>query len=189
LADQFATVAVGNGFRRQPNLCFVEDDMDSVDEEFQHEEVLEDPFQSSVDWNSLLIYATDVNDEYLVEVSSLPYDQEVDKNWDTHHLFDESPKGEVSWLSLEKINYVDFLGIENFDLDLGFGMFEENLIFSDQEVFDHFWEIFMEGKLKKINKGRVKIKLSQIGAKNCRSTIQSCVVVSCKLFIFLFVCY
>lgn len=86
-----------------------------------------------------------------------------------------------------------FLGLKilscfpNQNLDLGFGMFEENLIFCDQEVFDHFWEIFMEGKLKKINKGRVKIKLSQIGAKNCRSTIQSCVVVSCKLFIFLFV--
>jgi hypothetical protein len=35
----------------------------------------------------------------------------------------------------------------------------------------------------------VKINLSQIGVKKFKSTIHSRVVVSCKLFIFLFFCY
>jgi hypothetical protein len=56
-----------------------DDDEDSVDEEFQHEEEFEDHFQCSVDWNYPPIYEIDVNDEDLVEVSSLSYDQEVDK--------------------------------------------------------------------------------------------------------------
>jgi hypothetical protein len=41
------------------------------DEEFQHEELLEDPSQISMDWNSSLIYDANVNDEDLVEVSSV----------------------------------------------------------------------------------------------------------------------
>lgn len=45
----------------------------------------------------------------------------------------------------------------------------------------------MEGELKEINKGRLKINLSQIGVMNFRSTIWSHVVVTCKLFIFPFV--
>lgn len=105
-----------------------------------------------MDWNSPLIYDINVNDEGLVEVSSLSYNQENGENWATHHVFDESPNSEVSWLGLEKINYVDFLGVENFlscfpneNLDVGFGMLEENLIFCGQEVIDHFWEFFYGG--------------------------------------------
>jgi hypothetical protein len=55
-------------------------------------------------------------------------------------VFDESPKSEISQWGLEKINYVDFLGIENFlsifpkqNLDIGFGMLEEILNFRGQE--------------------------------------------------------
>jgi hypothetical protein len=49
-------------------------------------------------------------------------------------VFDENLNSEVSQCGLEKINYVDFLEIENFlsncpkeNLDVGFGMLEENL--------------------------------------------------------------
>jgi hypothetical protein len=51
-------------------------------------------------------------------------------------MFEESLKSEISQWGREKINCVDFLGIENFmlnfsnqNLDVGFGMSEENLIF------------------------------------------------------------
>jgi hypothetical protein len=39
------------------------------DEEFQHEEDVEDPFQCFVYWNSLPTYDTYINDEDLIEVS------------------------------------------------------------------------------------------------------------------------
>jgi hypothetical protein len=42
----------------------------------------------------------------------------------------------------------------------------------------------MESEYEKINKGHVKIYLSQVGVKNFRFTIQSYVVVGCKLFLF-----
>lgn len=42
----------------------------------------------------------------------------------------------------------------------------------------------MESEFEKINKGHVEIDLSQVGAKNFRSTIQSYVMVGCKLFLF-----
>jgi hypothetical protein len=94
------------------------------------------------------IYDNDVNCEDLVEVSSLSYDQEVDQNLDTHHVFDFSPRSEVSYLDLEEINFVDFLGVENFLSSfpsqifyVGFDMLEENLIFSWPEIIDSFWEI------------------------------------------------
>jgi hypothetical protein len=38
---------------------------------------------------------------------------EVEQKVD-NHVFDESPKSEISQWGLEKINYVDFLGIEFF---------------------------------------------------------------------------
>jgi len=76
-----------------------------------------------------------INDEDLIEVSFLSYGQEVEQKVDKH-AFDESPKSEIFQWGLEKINYVDSLGIENFQsnfskqyLDVGFGMLEENLIF------------------------------------------------------------
>lgn len=106
-------------------------------------------------------------------------------------MFDESPNSEVLQLGLEKINYVDFLGNENFlsifpnqNLDVGFGMLDETLILCSQEIIDPFWEIFMESLLKKINKGHVKINLFQVGTKNFISTFQSHVMVNCKLFLF-----
>jgi hypothetical protein len=46
-----------------------------VEEEFQHKEDVEEPFQEFIGWDSLLIYDTGVNDKDLVG-SSLSYDQE-----------------------------------------------------------------------------------------------------------------
>jgi hypothetical protein len=85
-----------------------------VEEEDEFVDEVEDPFQCYLDWNSPPIYDIDVNDEALVEVSSLSYDQEVDQNWETYHMFDESPKSEVFQLGLEEINFVDFLMVEIF---------------------------------------------------------------------------
>lgn len=73
----------------------------------------------------------------------------------------------------------------NQNLDLDFDMLEDNLIVCGQNIINHFSEIFMESELKKINKGRVKINLYQVGVKNFKTTIQNhIIVVSCKLFIF-----
>jgi hypothetical protein len=44
-------------------------------------------------------------------------------------------------------------------------MLEENLNFSGQKISNHFWEIFVKIEFEKINKGRVKIELSQAGVK------------------------
>lgn len=52
-------------------------------------------------------------DEDLVKVISLSDYQKVDQNWNTHHVFYESPNSEVFQLDLEKINFVDFFGVEN----------------------------------------------------------------------------
>jgi hypothetical protein len=59
----------------------------------------------------------------------------VEEN-NVHSVFVESPKSEISQWSLEKINYVDSLRIENLlpnfpkqNLDARFGMLEEKLIF------------------------------------------------------------
>jgi hypothetical protein len=59
-----------------------------------------------------------------------------------NHVFDESPNSEISQWSLEKINYVDFLVIEIFpkqNLDVSFGLLEENLIFIGQEFFENIY--------------------------------------------------
>lgn len=60
------------------------------------------------------------------------------------------------------------------------------LIFSGREIINIFWDNFMESKLEKISKGCVKIKLSQVGVKTFRATIQSHVVVSFKIFFLLY---
>jgi hypothetical protein len=74
----------------------------------------------------------------------LSYGQEVEQKVD-NHVFDESPKSEIFQWCLEKINYGDFLGIKNFlsifskqNLDVSFGMLEENLIFHGQERIESF---------------------------------------------------
>jgi len=73
----------------------------------------------------------------------------------------------VKYLSLgfEEINFVDFLGVENFqssfpsqNFDARFIMLKENFISSGQEIIDTFWNKFM--KFEKINKERVKIEFS-----------------------------
>jgi hypothetical protein len=56
------------------------------------------------------------------------------------HVFNESLKNEISQWGLQKINYVDFLGIENFlsnfskeNLNICFSMWEEIFIFHGQK--------------------------------------------------------
>ena len=68
-----------------------------------------------VDWASPPIYDTYPNEKDLLEEVNLFLDtiQIVEEN-DVHRMFDESPKSEISQWGLKKINYVDFLGIENF---------------------------------------------------------------------------
>lgn len=58
----------------------------------------------------------------------------VEEN-DVYYVYDKSPKSDVSQLDLEEINFVDFLGVENFllsfpsqNFDIGFIMLKENLI-------------------------------------------------------------
>lgn len=70
---------------------------------------------SLVDWSSPLIYDIYPNEEDLVEEGSVPVDTiKIVQENDTHYAFDESPNGEVPQWGLEKINYVDFLGVEIF---------------------------------------------------------------------------
>jgi len=114
------------------------------DEEFQHEEDVEDHSQCFVDWNSPPTYYTYINDEDLIEVSFLSYGQEVEQKVD-NHVFNESQKSEISQWGLQKINCVDFIGIGNFlsnfpkeNLDVCFSMLEEILIFRGQERIEYF---------------------------------------------------
>lgn len=68
-----------------------------------------------MNWNSPLIFDIDVNDKHFVEVGSLSYDQELDRNCYAYHmLFDECPKSKVPQLGLDETNFVDFLGVDNF---------------------------------------------------------------------------
>jgi hypothetical protein len=117
-----------------------------LDEVFQHEEGVEDHSQCFVDWNSPLTYDTYINDEELIEVRFLSYAQEVEQKVD-NHVFNKSPKREISQWGLLKVNYVDFLGIENFlsnfpkeNLDVCFSMLKEILIFRGQERNENFWK-------------------------------------------------
>jgi hypothetical protein len=87
-------------------------------------------------------------------------------------VFDETPKSEISQWGLEKINYVDFLRIENFlsnfpkqNLDVGFDMLKEKLIFRGQERIDHLGKNFIQSEFMTINQKLVKIiyfKLVQV---------------------------
>jgi len=58
------------------------------------------------------------------------------------------------------------------------------LIFVVKKELILFWKTFMEHELEKINKRRAKIDLSEVGARNFRSNIQSNVMMGCKLFLF-----
>jgi hypothetical protein len=79
-------------------------------------------------------------------------------------VFNERPKSEISQWGLQKINNIDFLGIENFlsnfpkeNLDDCFNMLEEILDFHDQERIENFWKIFTESEFMTINQNLVKI--------------------------------
>jgi len=101
----------------------------------------------------------------LEKVSSLVDTIKIVEENDVYHMFDESPNSEVSQLGFEEINFVDFLGVENFlssfpsqNFDVRFIMLKENFIPGGQEIIDSFWNKFMT--FEKINKERVKIEFS-----------------------------
>jgi hypothetical protein len=87
----------------------------------------------SVDWASPPIYDIYPYEEDLLEEVNLVLDTiNIFEGNDVHLMSEESPKSEISQWGLEKINYVDFLGIETFlltlpkqKLDVGVGMVEE----------------------------------------------------------------
>jgi hypothetical protein len=87
----------------------------------------------SVDWASPPIYDIYLDEEDLLEEVNLVLDTiNIFEGNDVHLMSEESPKSEISQWGLEKINYVDFLGIETFlltllkqKLDVGVGMVEE----------------------------------------------------------------
>jgi hypothetical protein len=86
-----------------------------------------------IDWASPPIYDIYPNEEDLLEKVNLVLDTiNIVEGNDVHLVFEESPKSEIYQWDLEKINYVDFLGIETFlstfpkqNLDIGVGMVEE----------------------------------------------------------------
>jgi len=145
-----------------PNLSHVEEKDKIIEEDF------------SVDWVSPPIYDIypDEAEDLLEEVTSFLNTIKIVEENNVHRMFDESSKIEISQWDLERINYVDFLGIEslmsNFskqNLDVRFGILEENLIFLVQERIDYFWKKFMESEFMTINQELVKIILSQVGAR------------------------
>jgi hypothetical protein len=76
----------------------------------EEDEFIEEDF--SVDWTSPPIYDIYADKEDLLEEVNLFLDTiKIAKENDVHCVFDESPKSEISQWGLEKINYVDFLGI------------------------------------------------------------------------------
>jgi hypothetical protein len=89
-------------------------------------------------------------------------------------VFDKSPKSEIFQWILEKINYFDFLGIENlcqiFLLKWNWS-FGGKFIFCGQERIEHLKKKITESKFMTINQELVKINLSQVGTKNFRFTI------------------
>jgi hypothetical protein len=86
-----------------------------------------------VDLASPPIYDIYPNENGLLEEVNLVLDIiNIIEGNDVHLVFEESPKSEISQWSLEKINYVDFLGIKTFlstfpkqNLNVGVGMMEE----------------------------------------------------------------
>jgi hypothetical protein len=120
----------------------------------------------------------------------LSYGPEVEQKVN-NHVFNKSPKNEISQWGLLKVNYIDFLGIKNFlsnfpkeNLDLFFSTLEEILIFRSQDKIGNFWKQITENEFMTINQELVKIILYQVGASNFRSNIQSHVVMDCKLSFF-----
>jgi hypothetical protein len=108
-----------------------------------------------------------------------------------NQVFNESPKSGISQWALQKINYVDFLGIENFlsnfpkeNLDLFFSTLEEILIFLGQEKNEIFWNFFTKSEFMTINQELVKIISFQFGASNFRFNIHSHFVIGYKLSFF-----
>jgi hypothetical protein len=87
----------------------------------------------SVDRASPPIYDIYPDEEDLLEEVNLVLDTiNIVEGNDADLVFEESPKSEISQWGLEKINYVDFLGIKTFlstlpkqKLDIGVGMVEE----------------------------------------------------------------
>jgi hypothetical protein len=87
----------------------------------------------SVHWASPPIYDIYPDEEDLLEEVNLVIDTiNIVEGNDVHLVSEESPKSEISQWGLEKINYVDFLGIKTFlstppkqKLDIGVGMVEE----------------------------------------------------------------
>jgi hypothetical protein len=87
----------------------------------------------SVDWASPPIYDIYPNEEGLLEEINLVLDTiNIVEGNDVHLVFEENPKSEISQWGLEKINYIDFLGVKTFlstfpkqNLDVGVGMMEE----------------------------------------------------------------
>ena len=87
----------------------------------------------SVDWTSPPIYDIYPDKKGLLdEVNLVLYTINIVEGNDFHLVFEKSPKSEISRWGLEKINYVDFLGVETFlstfpkqNLDVGVGMVEE----------------------------------------------------------------
>jgi hypothetical protein len=87
----------------------------------------------SVDWASPPVYDIYLDEGRLLEEVNLVLDTiNIVEGNDVHLVFEESSKSEISQWGLEKINYVDFLGIETFlstfpkqNLDVGVGMVEE----------------------------------------------------------------
>jgi hypothetical protein len=87
----------------------------------------------SVDWVSPPIYDIYPDEEDLLEEVNLVLDTiNIVEGNDVHLVSKKSPKSEISQWGLEKINYVDFPGIETFlstlpkqNLDVGVGMVEE----------------------------------------------------------------
>jgi hypothetical protein len=79
----------------------------------------------SVDWASPSIYDIYPADEGLLEEVNLVLSTiNIVEGNDVHLVFEESPKSEISQWGYEKINYVDFLVVEQ-NLDIGVGMMEE----------------------------------------------------------------
>jgi hypothetical protein len=114
----------------------------------------------------------------------------IEENND-YHVFDKSPHNERFQLSNEKISCVEFLGIENFlsnspsnNLDVGFGVLDDNFNFCGQERIDNSLKTFMERELEKINERLEKIDLFQVGVRKFMSIIHNQVVMDCCLFIF-----
>jgi hypothetical protein len=145
-----------------------------IDEEFEHECVEdEDPLQGFVDWDSPPTYDEDINEEDSIEeplVSNLEEEHEEDGFFpmfgglypdEDDRLGDEEPtvdiaeyekvdeglSGDMSNYNEEKVEYVDFLGVEDIlnspnNVD-EFYTDEKNYMFTREVTTDPFLSVFM----------------------------------------------